>query len=303
MKKTLLFCFFVYFALFSSSIFSQEETTLKLIIEASTDDAEQSVGNSEMKLTSSDLEMVYDGTEEIDHYIVGMRFNNATIPSGATITYAAVKFLIKEEQISGEISLTINGEKSANAETFSEAAGNISARLLTTASVEWSPQSWTDLADQNDSTPDLKTIIQEVIGLPEWESGNSIAIIVSGPVGTGASRTAYAFDDEPELAPILNIKYTVAVPSGILDKETLNSNHIAVYPNPAMDKVTLEFGNHESPFTAKIYCMDGSVVFSKVIDSGKDNTVNLDVSNWAKGAYVVVVEDGKTVKSRILSVQ
>lgn len=303
MKKFLL-CFFVCcFAASFSQLFSQEEITLKLPIIASTDDAEQSVGNNEMKLTSSDLEMVYDGTEEIDHYIVGMRFADAGIPAGATITYADVKFLVKEEQIAGEITLTINGEKSANAETFSEVAGNISARFLTTASVEWSPQSWADLTDQNDSTPDLKTIIQEIVDLSGWESGNSIAIIISGPVGTGASRTAYAFDDEPELAPVLNIKYTGGGISGIDENESTKAINLDVYPNPVSDNVTLEFGKNEKQVVARIYSVDGSVVFNKVINPGKSNKVDIRVDGWAKGTYIVVAQDGKTVVSKVLIIK
>jgi len=56
-------------------------------------------------------------------------------------------------------------------------------------------------ADQE--TPDLKAIVQEIIGRTGWVENNAIAFIVSG---TGVRR-AWSFDGDPADAPKLTIKY------------------------------------------------------------------------------------------------
>ena len=55
---------------------------------ASTDDAEEFATGS-MYLNSSDLELVYDGSNQR----VGMRFTSVSVPRGATITRAYVQLL------------------------------------------------------------------------------------------------------------------------------------------------------------------------------------------------------------------
>ena len=57
-----------------------------------------------MSLTSSDLELVYDGSNQT----VGLRFNGITIPQGATIVNAYVQFQVDEAQ-SEVTALTIQG--------------------------------------------------------------------------------------------------------------------------------------------------------------------------------------------------
>src|SRR5207244_8385460 len=56
-------------------------------VAASTDDAEEQTTGA-VNLTSPDLELVHDGTDQV----VGMRFRNVTVPKGATIAHAWVQF-------------------------------------------------------------------------------------------------------------------------------------------------------------------------------------------------------------------
>jgi len=48
-------------------------------------------------------------------------------------------------------------------------------------------------------------VIQEIISRPGWQSGNALAIIISG----SGTRTATAYNKSPAAAPLLHIKYTV----------------------------------------------------------------------------------------------
>ncbi len=197
-------------------------------ISAGTDDAEERSDTGSVSLTSSDLELVCDGKDQI----VGMRFVSVDIPRDATILSASVQFQVDE--ISSEsTSLTIHGHVADNALTFSSSSRNISARPRTAAAVAWSPATWTTVgqAASDQKTPDLAPVIQEIVSRPGWVGGNSLAIIVTG----SGRRVAEAYDGDPLGAPLLVVKYEVpGLP--IINSFTPTSG-------PAGTEVTLTGGN------------------------------------------------------------
>jgi hypothetical protein len=148
-------------------------TTAEIRVAAGSDDAEERSSGS-MYLTSSDLELVYDQSNQT----VGMRFNGVAIPPGATIYNADIQFKVDETN-SGPTSLTIAGEDTDDALTFTSSSGNISSRTRTTTSVAWSPVAWTTVgeAGADQRTPDIASVIQEIVNRPGWSSGNSLVII------------------------------------------------------------------------------------------------------------------------------
>jgi hypothetical protein len=152
-------------------------------------------------LTSSDLEMVLDGSVS---QVVGIRFQNLTIPTGAVITSAYVQFTT-DETTSTPTQLTIAGQASDNAPTFATTAANISGRPRTTATVAWSPAAWTilDEAGPDQRTPNLSSIVQQITNRPGWSSGNAMVFVITG---TG-SRVARAYDNGQATAPRLTITY------------------------------------------------------------------------------------------------
>ena len=176
---------------------------LDIQIAEGSDDAEERDDGS-MSLTSSDLELTFDrgGDQK-----VGMRFNGLGVPKGATVTKAYIQFQVDEDS-TGETSLTLQGEKNANPLTFTNVDGNISDRPLTTGSVPWVPNPWPTVGEAglDQRTPDISAIIQEIINLPEWASGNSLAVIISG---TG-ERTAESFNGVSSAAPTLHVEYSTA---------------------------------------------------------------------------------------------
>ena len=109
--------------------------TYEARVSQGSDDAEEKSSGS-VSTTSSDLEMVYDGSNQT----VGIRFQNVTIPKDATIDSAYMKFTIDEAN-SGTTSLTIKGEDLDNPPTFAANTNNISNRTTTTASVPWNASS------------------------------------------------------------------------------------------------------------------------------------------------------------------
>ncbi len=168
-------------------------------VNASSDDAEENLGNNSVSLTSGDLELVVDGTK---NQLVGLRFNNINLPAGATIHSAFIQFET-DELNSDTTNLTFWGEATNNANTFVATNGNISGRTKTSASVAWSNIPTWNTYNEKHNSPDITSIIQEIINRAGWQANNSLVILVEG---TG-SRVAEAFDGEAAAAPVLVIDY------------------------------------------------------------------------------------------------
>jgi PKD repeat protein len=168
-------------------------------VRLSADDAEEVASTGAVQLTSSDLELVKDSTEQV----VGLRFSNVAIPAGSVITAAWVQF--EADELSGAaISLTVSAEATDNAVSFTSTPFNVSSRPRITTSVSWSPPPWTVLQERGvgQRTSSLTHVLHEVIARPGWAAGNAVAIVLTG---TGA-RTAEAFDGTA--APVLHVEFT-----------------------------------------------------------------------------------------------
>ncbi len=175
-------------------------TVLEVATTQNADDAEESPAGS-VSLTSSDLELVQDGTSI---QTVGLRFSGLPIPAGATITSAWVQF--EADEISSvATSLTVQGQAADDAAAFTSTSANISSRARTTASVAWSPPPWTIVHERgaNQRTPGLSAVIQAIVSRPGWSLGNALALVVTG---TGR-RTAEAFDGTAP--PVLHVEYVI----------------------------------------------------------------------------------------------
>lgn len=186
-------------------------STVSLQISSSSDDAEERGANATsspglMDLTSTDLELVRDGNDG-DQW-VGMRFNNVAIPAGSVIANAYIQFTVdKTDSASGIV--TFQAEAVDNGATFTSTTADISSRPRTSSSVLWTniPYWGTVGASGPDQrTPNLATVVQEVVNRSGWTSGNSMNIIASG---TG-ERVAESFDGSSTDAPELIIEYLPA---------------------------------------------------------------------------------------------
>jgi hypothetical protein len=239
-------------------------------IAASSDDAEEKPSGS-MRLTSSDLELTLDKTNQ---QVVGMRFTGVNIPPGASIQNAYIQFQA-DETGSDATSLTIYAEAVDNATTFVDATGNITNRTTTSASVAWSPVPWTTVgqAGPDEQTSDIATVIQEIVNRPGWSSGNALAIIITG---TG-KRTAESFNGVSSAAPRLHVEYfpgnRTPTTSGIAD---VNVNTDA--PDTVID-LFAAFDDFEDPDPALTYTIENntnSTLFTSTSIDGVLGTLTLD---------------------------
>jgi hypothetical protein len=178
-------------------------TTVERRIATGTDDAEESATGS-MYLDSSDLELVYDGSNQK----VGLRYTNVSIPRGATITLAYVQFEADELQ-SEATNLLIQGEAADHPLSFSS-TNKVSTRVRTLAGASWAPVAWTLVGEAgvSERTPDLSGVVQEIVNRTGWASGNEMAFILTG---TG-HRTARAYEGVAAGAALLHVEFTSSAP-------------------------------------------------------------------------------------------
>ena len=163
-------------------------------------DAEERISSGSIDLTSSDLELGADGSNP---QIVGMRFASLNIPNGATVINAYLEFEV-DETGSSATSVTISGEKADNPAVFTTANKNISNRLKTVSQIPWNNIPAWNTVNAKQQSPDISSIISEVVSRPGWTQGNSLVITISG----SGRRTAESFNGEAANAPKLTVTYS-----------------------------------------------------------------------------------------------
>src|SRR6185295_1676615 len=97
------------------------------------------------------------------------------------------------------------GQLSGDTVTFTTASNNVSARPRTSAFVNWTPANWPTVgaAGPDQRTPNVASIVQEIVNQATWASGHALVIIITG---TG-HRVAVAHDGTPAGAPLLHVEY------------------------------------------------------------------------------------------------
>ena len=174
-------------------------SVVEVRIATSRDDAEE-FSDGTMYLGSSDLELIHDATDQT----VGMRWPDLPMLHNATITAAWIQFTAKASQ-SGPTDLGIQADDTDDAEPFTTAENDISSRPRTSAQIVWDPVPWVaGEAGAAERTPDLTSVVQEIVSRPGWAPGSALAIIIHG----SGVRTAWAWDGDSKAAPLLHVEYT-----------------------------------------------------------------------------------------------
>lgn len=138
----------------------------------------------------------------------GLRFTNITIPKDTVITSAKIVFTADTSLSTNTVKSRFYGEATDDPATFSDLT-DYNARSLTTAYVEWNAiGAW--VAESTYDSPDLKTIIQELVNRAGWVSGNDLVIFWktwSSDSTSGVYRSAYSYDTGAAKVPSLYIEY------------------------------------------------------------------------------------------------
>lgn len=262
-------------------------------INTAMDDVEET-SSGIMYTSSDDLELVYDSWLTGNQY-VGLRFNGITLPNGATITRAWIQFTV-DEATTSSASLSIRGQNVDNAPAFSTSLKNVSGRAKTSAYTSWVPATWPSVgaAGTAQQTPDLKSIVQELVNRAGWSAGNSMVFIITG----SGKRTARAYDGSPSTAAVLNIEHNCAsatafknaaissVTFGNPAEQDLRPGELLCYPVPCENLLNVRFtpGENETLSRVEIYGVDGRKI---TMFENCDNLIPVPVNDYIPGIYLV----------------
>ena len=87
-------------------------------------------------------------------------------------------------QSANPVTIRIFGEASVAPAAYSSTSNDLTSRTRTTATVEWSPEPSTTVHELL-QTPDISSIVAEIISMSGWASGNSVGIMFEQVSGTG----------------------------------------------------------------------------------------------------------------------
>ena len=183
------------------------------------------VEDAVVMLPSDDVEE-YGGTMYPDYgYLsvgmttVGFRFQDVDIPNGATLTSAYLQLAAGDPSIydpAAAVSLRMEAQASGNAEPFTENDYDITNRPRSTANVVWDFSAW-DTIDLLHNSPDISSIVQEIVDRNDWDSNNSMVLILNQST-VGNKRLAKAWEANGGIK--LHASYTFDCVQNI----TLNDN-------------------------------------------------------------------------------
>ena len=195
-----------------------ETTTATFAIAQGTDDAEEFLsdfGNpfySEGGTTvaSSDLDLTYDAAFDVK-VAVGLRYAEVNLPRNAVVTNATITFTRFSGSLNpGSVTLDFVGQASDDAPTFVEGSANfnITNRDTTTAEAAWF---WAGPWSETTATsPDLSSIVSEVLQRDGWSSGNALAFVITSADSNATNyRRAISYENDPASAPVLSLTYYV----------------------------------------------------------------------------------------------
>ena len=268
------------FALFGAAPVSTAQTSISITVSANSDDADQDPSTGQM--------WVGDGYSNLDNY-VGERFQNVTIPAGATITSATLE-LFSRNTTTSSFSVNIHAQDADSPSTFSTSNYDLSNRTRTSASVGWTVSSVSYTADQSFTSPDFSAVVQEVVDRSGWSSGNSLVVIT---VPVSGLKQVWKLSGKASCAPKLHITYMTDVVGKILlvtSGSSLNSEETArksQFESWGYAVTTIEDSSSQSAFNTAASNVDVVYIPSTV--------QSYDVSSKCKNFSVGVVSEERRI--------
>jgi uncharacterized repeat protein (TIGR02543 family) len=244
---------------------------------SSTVTVEENVSSGSVNGSSSDLELPRDGSTE---QLVGMSFSGLEIPPGAEITSAYLQFSV-DETGSGPVILEVYGDDTDNSTAVSTADGDVSGRTPTDASVTWSPGDWTTVDESGEAqrTPDLSSIIQELVDRDGWDVGNDISLIIGRDDSDGDLNTRTA-----NKSVQLTVAYSITLEATALF-EMLNLPVSA----SAIISGNLDLISYGEIKSVTVYDVSGKKCFSHILRKGQ---TRVDLRHLEEGRYIIKLGTG-----------
>jgi type IV pilus assembly protein PilY1 len=168
--------------------------------------------NEDVTISSNSLELTR-GTEVV---LTGLRYQELRIPRGATITSAYLRFT-SDALNTSDATLKFKAESIGDSTTFQNVNTNISARVTTGAEVTWATANDFPLSDEMILSPDISTVLQEVVNRGDWCGGNSLNLIIEGTSSVSSSaRKASSLENGNGRTPQLIVAYDETTATGCM---------------------------------------------------------------------------------------
>jgi hypothetical protein len=161
-----------------------------------------------------------------------VRFPNVIVPKNAVILSAYVVYIARYDGANTDCitKMYFNDVDNATAPTTWSQYHNLAS---TTAEVPWTITPV--LAGGFYTSPDIKSLVQEIVDRPGWSSGNAMMLLHEDNESTATYAIRYmtSFDDTTYAAPILRITYS--------ENRTPTINSVADTPDPIGVGANLKF--------------------------------------------------------------
>ncbi|MEM1190597.1 MAG: PilC/PilY family type IV pilus protein [Pseudomonadota bacterium] len=148
---------------------------------------------------------------------IGVRFSGLDVPPGATVTNAYLRFTGENDGNGDPLSLRISGQKRDSGgfpTNTTDGTNELGSRANTDAEVDWTITQ-TVVTDQTIDTPNIASILNEIISHPAWDPAgggeDDVVFIVQSASTTGnpGERDFVAVDESTTRAPRLFVEYYV----------------------------------------------------------------------------------------------
>jgi type IV pilus assembly protein PilY1 len=212
---------------------------------------------------------------------VGLRFDSIQVPQGVVVTSAQITFYATTGISTSSMPVTIQAEQAATAANYTAAANNITGRTYTGTptppAVSWSLPAASYINGDDFNTPDLKGLINSIVGRSDWCGGNALSLKFSTTSTTrtlavhGSSDTSTdpnADNQGSALAPLLTLSFSPTDPKLTTgcNKAKLGSQ-IGSSTNDDSTE-TAESGNPNQPACKALFLKATPSVFPSLTSSG-----------------------------------
>ena len=246
------------------------------------------------------------GSNSATEYMLGGggRFRDLPIPAGSTIISAKVKFCSSKSS-SSIVKSRFKGELDVNPATFSDQA-DYDARVRTVASVDWdSIESWKGVQVVTENwyeSPELKTILQEVVDLGGWVSGKDFVVFWDdhdNRSDVGAHREAWTYAPY-DRTPILTVEYRPTIADNYIEDLPSQIKYGGVYTRKLVNKAILDADTLYIWAIMKLIEMKDPYI-SYTVDVANLEPLKLDFEALQLGSIIRVIDEdlGINVQTRI----
>lgn len=149
-------------------------------------------------------------------YEMGFRLQAFNVPKGQIIDSAKATLVLAATGASETVNLIWKGEDTASSTQFTTDTATWNARIRTTASVAWNAVA-TGAAGTVYTSPNIGSIIQEIVGRTDWTLGNPLNLFLgNNSSSTNARRAWKTYDNAANVVLVLTTYYTVPDANGYL---------------------------------------------------------------------------------------